>query len=63
MKISKRTKSNSMDKIIKMISRDDQIVRNGGGQWVAVHKVHKSKKSYDRKEKKKIDKKLLNEEL
>ena len=38
-----------MDKIIKMISRNEQMERNGGGQWVATHRVHKSKKTYSRK--------------
>ena len=46
MKKSKITKSNSMDKIIKMIARNEQLERNGGGQWVATHRVHKSKKQY-----------------
>lgn len=34
MKKSKLTKSNDMTKIIKMISRDEQFERNGGGQFV-----------------------------
>ena len=49
MKKSKRPKSNAMDKIIKMIARDEQMERNGGGQWVATHRVHKSKKQYSRR--------------
>ena len=49
MKKSKITKSNAMDKIIKMISRNEQMERNGGGQWVAIHRVHKSKKQYSRR--------------
>ena len=49
MKKSKRTKSNAMDKIIKMVARDEQMERNGGGQWVATHRVHKSKKQYSRR--------------
>lgn len=49
MKKSKRTKSNAMDKIIKMIARDEQMERNGGAQWVATHRVHKSKKQYSRR--------------
>ena len=49
MKKSKRTKSNAMDKIIKMIASDEQMERNGGGQWVATHRVHKSKKQYSRR--------------
>lgn len=49
MKKSKKPKSNAMDKIIKMISRNEQMERNGGGQWVATHRVHKSKKQYSRR--------------
>ena len=49
MKNSKRPNSNAMDKIIKMIARDEQMERNGGGQWVATHRVHKSKKQYSRR--------------
>ncbi len=49
MKKSKTPKSNAMDKIIKMISRNDQMERNGGGQWVATHRVHNSKKQYSRR--------------
>lgn len=49
MKKSKTTKSNSLREIIKMISRNEQMERNGGGQWVATHRVHKSKKQYSRR--------------
>ncbi len=48
MKKSKIPKSNAMDKIIKMISRNEQMERNGC-QWVATHRVHKSKKQYSRR--------------
>ena len=48
-----------MDKIIKMISRDEQMERNGGGQWVATHRVHKSKKQYSRKSFKRDTKRAL----
>lgn len=54
MKKSKLTKSNDMTKIIKMISRDEQFERNGGGQFVSTHKVYKNKKKYDRKRDKPI---------
>lgn len=54
MKKSKLTKSNEMAKIIKMISRDEQFERNGGGQFVSTHKVYKNKKKYDRKRDKPI---------
>ena len=62
MKKSKITKSNAMDKIIKMISRNEQMERNGGGQWVSTHRVHKSKKQYSRNSFKKGTKQAMNEE-
>jgi len=62
MKKSKTTKSNSMDKIIKMISRNEQMERNGGGQWVSCNRVHKSKKNYSRKRFKNDTKRAVNDE-
>jgi len=62
MKKSKITKSNAMDKIIKMISRNEQMERNGGGQWVATHRVHKSKKQYSRKRFKSDTKRVIDQE-
>lgn len=50
MKYSKTTKSNSMDKIVKMYSRDVAFDRNGGGQWVCTNRPHKNKKKYCRKD-------------
>ena len=55
MKKSKRTKSNDPAKILKMISRDEQFERNGGGQWVAMNRVFKDKSKYDRKRDKHVD--------
>ena len=55
MKKSKRTKSNDPAKILKMISRDEQFERNGGGQWVAMNRVFKDKSKYDRNRDKPID--------
>lgn len=49
MKKSKITKSNDPVKILRMISRNEQIERNGGGQFVAVNRIWKNKKKYDRK--------------
>lgn len=49
MKKSKLTKSNDPVKILRMISRNEQIERNGGGQFVAVNRVWKDKSKYDRK--------------
>lgn len=46
------TKSNSPVKILRMISRDEQFERNGGGQFVAMNRVFKNKKKYDRKQNK-----------
>lgn len=54
-----RPKSTDSDKIIRYFSRKDEFERNGGGQWVSKHKVHKNKKKYDRKR----DKKDLRNEL
>lgn len=52
MKKSKRTKSNDLAKILKMISRDEELERNDG-KWVAMNRVFKDKKKYDRKKMKK----------
>lgn len=49
MKKSKMTKSNDPVKILRMIARNDQMERNGGGQFVAVNRTWKNKKKYDRK--------------
>lgn len=53
MKKSKLTKSNDPVKILRMIARNEQMERNGGGQFVAVNRIWKNKKKYDRKECKK----------
>lgn len=53
IKHSKRTKSNEQNKILRMISREEQFERNGGGQFVSMNKIHKNKKKYDRKQQKK----------
>ena len=52
MKKSKRTKSNDPAKILRMISRDEELERNDG-KWVAMNRVFKDKKKYDRKKMKK----------
>lgn len=52
MKKSKTPKSNSPVKILRMISRDEAFERNGGGQFVAMNRVYKDKKKYNRKDKK-----------
>ena len=52
MKKSKRTKSNDLAKILRMISRDEELERNDG-KWVAMNRVFKDKKKYDRKKMKK----------
>ncbi len=53
MKKSKMTKSNQQNKILRMIARNEQIERNGGGQFVAMNRVYKDKTKYNRKDKKK----------
>lgn len=56
MKQIKKTKNPSFKDIIKAINkggREEQFERNGGGQWVAVNRIHKNKKKYDRKQKRK----------
>ena len=60
MKKSKLTKSNNPVKILRMIARNDQMERNGGGQFVAVNRVWKDKKKYDRKAYKKGLRRELN---
>ena len=62
MKKSKTTKSNAIDKIIKMISRNEQLERNGGGQWVATTRVHHSKKTYSRKRFKRDTRRALSDD-
>lgn len=52
MKKSKLTKSNEPHKILRMISRNEQFERNGGGQFVAVNRVYKDKSKYNRKDSK-----------
>lgn len=58
MKLSKRTKSNDQGKILKMLSRDEELIRNDG-KWVAVNRAFKNKKKYDRKQNKKELSKFL----
>ena len=53
MKKSKPTKSNEQYKILRMLSRDEQFERNGGGQFVSINRVYKDKSKYNRKDKKK----------
>ena len=45
MKKSKLTKSTEQYKILRMISRDEQFERNGGGQFVSMNRVYKTKVS------------------
>ena len=53
MKKSKPTKSIEQYKIIRMISRNEQFERNGGGQFVSMNRIYKDKNKYHRKDKKK----------
>ena len=54
MKKSKRTKSTDPVKILRMISRDEELERNDG-KWIAMNRIYKNKKKYDRKRDRKID--------
>ena len=47
MKYCKITKSNEPHKILRMLSREEEMERNDG-KWVAMNKVFKDKKKYDR---------------
>lgn len=60
MKKSKPTKSTEQYKILRMISRDEQFERNGGGQFVAMNRVYKDKSKYNRNDNKKELRKDLN---
>ena len=53
MKKSKPTKSTEQYKIPRMISRDEQFERNGGGQFVSMNRVYKDKSKYNRNDNKK----------
>lgn len=59
MKLSKPTKSNEQYKILRMISRNEELERNQG-KWVAMNRAFKNKKKYNRKDKKKELRKNLN---
>lgn len=54
MKKSVRTKSNDPAKILRMISRDEELERNNG-KWVAMNRAYKNHKKYDRKRDKKVN--------
>lgn len=60
MKKSKSTKSNEQYKILRMLSRDEQFDRNGGGQFVSMNRAYKDKSKYNRKDKKKELRSFLN---
>lgn len=53
MKKSKIPKTNNPFKILKMISREEEFERNGGGQWIAKDRPYKNKKKYNRRDQKK----------
>ena len=53
MKKSKPTKSTEQYKILRMISRDEQFERNGGGQFVSMNRAYKDKSKYNRNDNKK----------
>jgi hypothetical protein len=47
-----KTKPISQEKLLKMISREIEFERNGGGQFVSKSKAFKNKKKYNRKDEK-----------
>jgi hypothetical protein len=51
MRKSKPTKSNNLNKILRQISRDEELERNDG-KWVAMNRTYKDKKKYNRNDKK-----------
>lgn len=51
--MSKPTKSTEQYKILRMLSRNEQFERNGGGQFVSMNRVYKGKSKYNRNYKKK----------
>ena len=53
MKMSKPTKRPEQYKILRMLSRNEQFERNGGGQFVSMNRVYKDKSKYNRNDKKK----------
>ena len=60
-KKSKNTpKTSNPSKIIKWISRLNEIERNGGGQFVSMNRVYKDKSKYNRKDMKKELRRDLN---
>ena len=51
--MSKPTKSTEQYKILRMLSRNEQFERNGGGQFVSMNRVYKDRSKYNRNDKKK----------
>ena len=51
--MSKPTKSTEQYKILRMLSRNDQFERNGGGQFVSMNRAYKDRSKYNRNDKKK----------
>lgn len=52
MKKSKPTKSTEQYKILRMISRDEELERNQG-KWISMNRVFRDKSKYNRNDKKK----------
>ena len=60
--MTKTKKQNYIQDVIKALhiaSKQDEVERNGGQQFVSTHKVHKNKKKYNRNDAKKDLSKLL----
>lgn len=53
MKSKNIPKEINPSKIIRWVSRNNEIERNGGGQFVSMNRVYKDKSKYNRNDKKK----------
>lgn len=52
-KIKKTNHQKDVIKALHISSKQAEVERNGGNQWVAVNRPHKNKKKYNRKDMKK----------
>lgn len=60
MKSKNIPKEINPSKIIRWVSRNNEIERNGGGQFVAMNRVYKDKSKYNRNDNKKELRRDLN---
>lgn len=59
MKSKNIPKEINPSKIIRWVSRNNEIERNGGGQFVSMNRVYKDKSKYNRKDNKREFRKNL----